>query len=343
MKAMEQRVARISAAEVLSLWREYRRTGDLKLRDRLIFTFTPMVRYIVYRKVREVPAQCDVEDFLSCGLEALIHSIERYDPAKGATLEQFAWTRIHGAVLDELRRHDWAPRSLRRAERAINGARDSFASEHERRPTREELAAAAGMSTAELSGRLDELALAEVGSLNRAMRSDGLDHDRANRHAGERGRGLRPRPQRRAHAKPRRAFAPPSPSCPRASARWRCCCTSRGWTLRDIGERLGVSESRVSQIHTELRRRLRERLASDESLFTAVSRIRRTGRSPALRWTSASTSPPRGWSPSRPARTQLSNDLANASTPGYKPEQSPQHSFGELLLANTHGRSRSAR
>ena len=172
MKAMEQRAARISATEVLSLWREYKRTGDLRLRDRLIFTFTPMVRYIVYRKVREVPAQCDVEDFLSCGLEALIHSIERYDPAKGATLEQFAWTRVHGAVLDELRRHDWAPRSLRRAERAINGARESFASQHERRPSREELAAAAGMSTAELSGRLDELALAEVGSLNKTIRSE---------------------------------------------------------------------------------------------------------------------------------------------------------------------------
>ena len=125
MKAMEQRAARISASEVLSLWQEYKRTGDLRLRDRLIFTFTPMVRYIVYRKVREVPAQCDVEDFLSCGLEALIRSIDRYDPAKGATLEQFAWTRIHGAVLDELRRHDWAPRSLRRAERAINGAREA--------------------------------------------------------------------------------------------------------------------------------------------------------------------------------------------------------------------------
>ncbi len=96
------------------------------MRDRLIFAFMPMVRFIVYRKVREIPAQCDVEDFLSCGLEALIHSIERYDPDKGATLEQYAWTRVHGAVLDELRRHDWAPRSLRRDERAINSARASF-------------------------------------------------------------------------------------------------------------------------------------------------------------------------------------------------------------------------
>ena len=85
-----------------------------------------MVKYIVYKKIREIPARCDVEDFISCGLEALIRSIDRYDPAKGATLEQFAWTRIHGAVLDELRRHDWAPRSLRRWERDIARARERF-------------------------------------------------------------------------------------------------------------------------------------------------------------------------------------------------------------------------
>ena len=77
-------------------------------------TYAPLVKYIVFKKVRELPARCEVEDFISCGLEALIASIDRYDPEKGATLEQFAWTRIHGAVLDELRRQDWAPRSLRR-------------------------------------------------------------------------------------------------------------------------------------------------------------------------------------------------------------------------------------
>src|SRR5271156_6109223 len=172
MTPIEQQTARTSATEVLSLWKQYKRTGDMKVRDRLIFTFTPMVRYIVYRKIREVPAQCEVDDFLSCGMEALIRSIDRYEPARGATLEQYAWTRIHGAVLDELRRHDWAPRSLRRAERAINGAREQFVSAHDRQPTREELATAAGMKPAELAHRMDEIALVEVASLNKTVRSE---------------------------------------------------------------------------------------------------------------------------------------------------------------------------
>ena len=110
---------RISPEDALALWREYKTTGDVQARNRLVMTYAPLVKYIVFKKVRELPARCEVEDFISCGLEALIASIDRYDPEKGATLEQFAWTRIHGAVLDELRRQDWAPRSLRRWERDI--------------------------------------------------------------------------------------------------------------------------------------------------------------------------------------------------------------------------------
>src|ERR671933_674483 len=131
---------RVSADDALALWREYKATGDVQVRNRLVMTYAPLVKYIVFKKVRELPARCEVEDFISCGLEALIASIDRYDPSKGATLEQFAWTRIHGAVLDELRRQDWAPRSVRRWERDINRAREQFSTVHGRRPSEDELA-----------------------------------------------------------------------------------------------------------------------------------------------------------------------------------------------------------
>src|ERR1700733_6728272 len=140
MRKAKDKSGRMSAQETLELWQAYKRTGDARVRDRLVLTFAPMVKYIVYKKAREIPARCEVEDFISCGLEALIRSIDRYDPNKGATLEQFAWTRIHGAVLDELRRNDWAPRSLRRWDRDINKARERFISLYGRAPTREELA-----------------------------------------------------------------------------------------------------------------------------------------------------------------------------------------------------------
>ena len=269
MDIIGQRSARAPAAEVLAIWREYRRTEDRERRDRLIFMFMPMVRYIVYRKVREVPAQCDVEDFLSCGLEALIQSIERYDPDKGATLEQYAWTRIHGAVLDELRRHDWAPRSLRRDERTINTARESFVSLHERQPDRAELAAQVGMTPAELTGRLDQVALAEVGSLNRIVRSDEsatIERIDTLESSDQSADPIVQAERREAKERFRGAFALLS----RQEREVAVLLYVEDWTLRDIGERLGVSESRVSQIHTQLRRRLYEQLSGELALFTAI-------------------------------------------------------------------------
>jgi RNA polymerase sigma factor FliA len=269
MQSTEKGTDRISAPEALALWQRYRKTGDVALRDRLIFTFTPMVRYIVYRKVREVPAQCDVEDFLSCGLEALIRSIDRYDPEKGATLEQFAWTRIQGAVLDELRRHDWAPRSLRRAERAINGARRSFAAQHDRQPSREELASELGMSTAELAKRLDELALADVGSLNQTVRSeDDTTIERIDTLQSADGDCDPVLSAERHEAKDRfrAAFKKLSPR----ERQIAVLLYVENWTLKDIGARLGVSESRVCQIHSELRRKLRKQLADEAAIFTVA-------------------------------------------------------------------------
>jgi RNA polymerase sigma factor for flagellar operon FliA len=269
MDATDKRTPKTSAAEALEVWREYRRSGEREHRDRLIFMFMPMVRYIVYRKVREVPAECDVQDFLSSGMEALIRSIERYDPEKGASLEQYAWTRVHGAVLDELRRHDWAPRSLRRDERAINRAREGFLARHEREPGRDELAAEVGMTTGELTRRLDQVALAEVSSLNRVVRSDeattieridtleSADTDCDPVASAER---------REAKDRFRGAFA----RLTRQEREVAVLLYVEDCTLRDIGERMSVSESRVSQIHTQLRRRLYEQLSNELPLFTGV-------------------------------------------------------------------------
>src|SRR5947208_8165312 len=162
MKLDPKSSKRLSHEETLALWKQYRETNDVQLRNRLVLTFAPLVKYIVYNKIRELPARCEVDDFISCGLEALITSIDRYDPEKGATLEQYAWTRIHGAVLDELRRQDWAPRSLRRWERDIARARDQFTTLHGRRPSRQELAESLAISVEELRRREDDIAVSDV-------------------------------------------------------------------------------------------------------------------------------------------------------------------------------------
>ena len=237
-----------------------------------MLTFAPLVKYIVYKKVREMPARCEVEDFISCGLEALIQSIERYDPAKGATLEQFAWTRIHGAVLDELRRQDWAPRSVRRWERDIASARDEFTT-HARPPpdargARRRRSAITVDRAAQ--ARSDEIAVSDVTSLNTLVLSDDettieridtlADDDRAptREHAAAK------------HARPRTSSARAFDTLPQREREVAVLLYVKNLTLREIGEILGVSESRVCQIHAQLKRTLKQQLSDDAVLFSAV-------------------------------------------------------------------------
>jgi len=261
---------RISSEDALALWREYKRTGDARVRNRLVMTYAPLVKYIVFKKVRELPARCEVEDFISCGLEALIASIDRYDPAKGATLEQYAWTRIHGAVLDELRRQDWAPRSLRRWERDIARARDQFSVLHRRRPSREELADALGISVDELRRREDDIAVSDVTSLNTLVTSD--DESTVERmdtlaDGDERMDPEQAAAMTEAKEKFRRAFD----ALPKREREVAVLLYVKNLTLREIGEILGVSESRVCQIHSHLKRTLRKQLSEDAVLFSAVA------------------------------------------------------------------------
>jgi RNA polymerase sigma factor FliA len=260
---------RVSADEALALWSEYKRTGDMQVRNRLVMTFAPLVKYIVFKKVRELPARCEVEDFISCGLEALIASIDRYDPAKGATLEQFAWTRIHGAVLDELRRQDWAPRSLRRWERDIARAREQFSTIHGRRPSREELADALAVSVEDLRRREDEISVSDVTSLNTLVVADDETTVERIDTIAESNERLDPENTtaiRDAKTKFRSAFD----ALPQREREVAVMLYVKNMTLREIGDVLGVSESRVCQIHSQLKRTLKTQLSEDALLFSAV-------------------------------------------------------------------------
>jgi RNA polymerase sigma factor FliA len=261
---------RLSADETLALWHQYRSTADGRIRDRLILTFAPMVKYIVYRKVREMPANAEVEDFLSCGLEALIMSIDRYDPDKGATLEQYAWTRIHGAVLDELRRQDWAPRSVRRWERDLTKAVDEFTVLYHRRPTVKELADAMSTTVAEIRKRQDEITSSDVTSLNALVLSDeGTTIERvATLSAADR----RLDPEHAAATEElKRNFRGAFARLPRREREVAVLLYVKNLTLAEIGDILGVSESRVCQIHSGLKRTLRDSLADSRELAELVA------------------------------------------------------------------------
>jgi RNA polymerase sigma factor FliA len=251
------------------LWREYKATGDVTLRNRLVLTYVPLVKHIVYKKIRELPPSCEVDDLISCGIESLIGAIDRWDPDKGAGLEPFLWTRIHGAVLDELRRRDWAPRSLRRLERDLQKAHETFTGAHGRPPSHSELAAMLNLSLAELAEKQYEIRRSDLTSLSSLAVADGesdielIETIEADDPQGDPEAELA---RGEARATFRRAFERLSPREREVAVLLYV----KNLTLREIGEVLEVSESRVSQIHSQLKKRIRERLARDGALFGEV-------------------------------------------------------------------------
>src|SRR6185312_13225887 len=121
------------ADETQELWLEFRRTGDQKIRDRLILTYAPLVKYVAGRLGSGLPAHVDEGDLVSYGLLGLIGAIERFDPSRDIKFETYAIARIKGSIIDELRAMDWVPRSVRSRARDIER---SSASSTARRPTR---------------------------------------------------------------------------------------------------------------------------------------------------------------------------------------------------------------
>src|SRR5689334_3149539 len=157
---------RLTPSQAEALWREWSVKKDSRARDKLVLAYSPMVKYLAARKVRELPAHCELDDLVSCGLVALIEAVDRFDPRKGASFEQYAWTRVSGAIMDELRRQDWASRSVRRNGRAIDRAREAWQLRTGRLPSDEELATELEIDVDSLHNHLEGLSRADLLSLN---------------------------------------------------------------------------------------------------------------------------------------------------------------------------------
>src|SRR5207244_9924259 len=148
-----------------SLWLEFRKTGDQGIRDRLILTYAPLVKYVAGRLGSGLPAHVDEGDLVSYGLLGLIGAIERYDPERDVKFETYAIARIKGAIIDELRAMDWVPRSVRARARHIERAIAELEARLHRAPTDEEIAGKLGMSPDELVDSLTEISRSSVPEL----------------------------------------------------------------------------------------------------------------------------------------------------------------------------------
>ena len=173
-------------------------------------------------------------------------------------------------MLDELRRGDWAPRPLRKWERDIYGARDRFTRLYGRPPTSEELSDALGITTGRLSRLLADLAKADVGSLNALVQSDdGSAIERIDTLASA-DRDNDPE-SAAMHEKALERFRSAFSRLPPREQKVAVLLHVYGLTLREVGDVLGVSESRVCQINSAIRRRLRLQLGAEHELFDEIA------------------------------------------------------------------------
>ena len=149
-----------------SLWQEYRRTADQSLRERLILTYAPLVKYVAGRVGSGLPSHVDESDLVQYGLLGLIGAIERYDPDRDVKFETYAIARIKGSIIDELRAMDWVPRSVRSRARDIERAIGGLEAKLGRAPTDEEVAKQLDMSEEELDDSLTEIGRSSIGALD---------------------------------------------------------------------------------------------------------------------------------------------------------------------------------
>jgi RNA polymerase sigma factor for flagellar operon FliA len=250
--------------ETQQLWLDFRRTGDQKIRDRLILTYAPLVKYVAGRLGSGLPAHVDEGDLVSYGLLGLIGAIERYDPAREIKFETYAMARIKGQIIDELRSMDWVPRSVRARARNIERAIGELEARLGRAPNDEEIAKKLGITEEELEESLSEIARSSIAALDELWTVSGsggggdavalidtIEDESASDPQGT----LSVTEQKEAVAD---AIA-------RLPEREKLVITLYYYeelTLREIGEVLGVTESRVSQLHTKAILRLKAHIAS---------------------------------------------------------------------------------
>jgi RNA polymerase sigma factor for flagellar operon FliA len=249
------------ADETQSLWLEYRRSGDQAIRDRLILTYAPLVKYVAGRLGSGLPAHVDEGDLVSYGLLGLMGAIERYEPDRDVKFETYAIARIKGAIIDELRAMDWVPRSVRSRAREIERAIAELEAKLGRAPNDEEIAKKVGITTEELEESLAEIARSSIAALDELWTVSGSGGDQIALIDTIEDTDA-PDPQSTlSQTEMKEAIADAIARLPEREKLVVTLYYYEELTLREIGEVLGVTESRVSQLHTKAILRLKARLA----------------------------------------------------------------------------------
>jgi RNA polymerase sigma factor for flagellar operon FliA len=248
------------ALELERLWREFKETESGPARERLILHYAPLVKYVAGRLGAGLPQSVEQADLVSNGMFGLMDALDKYDLAREVKFETYAIPRIRGAILDELRAMDWVPRSIRFKAREVEKATTQLEAKLGREPSDAEIAQQLGLDLEELHEIITQISLVSVMALEDVVTADGNGEPRslldtlADAASSEPTAGLEGQEMRSLL----------SAAISSLTEREKIVVTLyyfEGLTLSEIGDILGVTESRVCQIHTKAVGLLRDDLA----------------------------------------------------------------------------------
>lgn len=255
-----------SRTDLSALWSRYKEDEDSKARDELILNYSPLVKYVAGRLASSLPQTVETADLISYGIFGLIDAIEKYDPSRAIKFETYAIARIKGAIIDELRAMDWVPRSVRSRAREIEQAYVQLENELKRVPDDTEVAERIGMTPKEYSDTLSRLSYTSVVSFEELW--VGNDREEGQSAIGTiRDDAAEDPVAVFESAEVKDILAQAIERLPEREMTVIALYYYEGLTLKEIGQVLGVTESRVSQLHTKAVLRLRARLHAAQGAF----------------------------------------------------------------------------
>jgi RNA polymerase sigma factor for flagellar operon FliA len=253
----------VKAIELQDLWRRYKANGDSRARERLVVAYSPLVKYVAGRMGSGLPGHVEEADLISYGLGGLISAIERFDLSREIKFETYAITRIRGAIIDELRNLDWVPRSVRARAREIERANMKLEARYQRAPTDDEMATELDCTLDEFQESLLQISNSTIVALDELWNVQDSTGDQVSLLDTLPDRDA-PNPEHMVdQSELRDRIADAIAALPEREKLVVALYYYENLTLREIGEVLGVTESRVSQLHTKAVLRLRSKLGEE--------------------------------------------------------------------------------
>ncbi|MDR0721524.1 MAG: RNA polymerase sigma factor WhiG [Treponema sp.] len=243
------------------LWVEYHQNRDLKIREHFIKQYAPLVKYVAGKVAIGMPHNVEFDDLVGYGAFGLLDAIDKFDPDKGVKFKTYAVTRIRGAIFDELRSIDWVPRSVRQKTREVEDAIGSLEAQLGRTATDQEIAGSLGMGEDEYLKTMMKISGTSILSLNDVWFS-GDENDKVSiGDSIEAPISLNPDVIVEKD-EIRRVIVEHINELPDKEKKILVLYYYEDLTLKEIGQVLEVTESRVSQLHTKAILRLRSKLTN---------------------------------------------------------------------------------